>query len=424
MTSSKRVYISSAEEEVVPFALDDLLNREIDQTFEEAAWRLAGDEVVFEPLAIKTLTAEQLERLNRGEPWQPEVDESDVDSMQESVDSDAETLSSDLDQTDPEISDEASVETVVNEPDPEWLESQLALARAEVEVALRVEYDSRIEALETTLTAKDTEREQAIAETEARLREEAAQGMADAKRALSELTTKVTDASQQVGQFFEPLSRLAIHVASQLVRGELTLSSTAIARLVQGCLDHLEGQIPARPPVLRLHPDDLERYMATLGGTLDGLEVRADPSLARGDVSIQMNDSAIEDLIQHRLDQLVSVIFGTQQPWAQEIFTQESPQNAQDWPPPQEASAWSAEAMTADAEVIVDWEPVTEELVTEELVEEESLAQDLDLENSSEEMVEETRPDESVTLDDAANADLGPLPETDADPQDDSDSRV
>ena len=419
MTSSKRVYISSAEEEIVPFALDDLLNREIDQTFEEAAWRLAGDEVVFEPLAIKTLTAEQLERLNRGEPWQPEVDESDVDSMQESVDSDADTLSSDLDQTDPEISDEASVETVVNEPDPEWLESQLALARAEVEVALRVEYDSRIEALETALTAKDTEREQAIAETEARLREEAAQGMADAKRALSELTTKVTDASQQVGQFFEPLSRLAIHVASQLVRGELTLSSTAIARLVQGCLDHLEGQIPARPPVLRLHPDDLERYMATLGGTLDGLEVRADPSLARGDVSIQMNDSAIEDLIQHRLDQLVSVIFGTQQPWAQEIFTQDSPQNAQDWPPPQEASAWSAEAMTADAEVIVDWEPVTEELVTEE-----SLAQDLDLENSSEEMVEETKPDESVTLDDAANADLGPLPEIDADPQDDSDSRV
>lgn len=419
MTSSKRVYISSAEEEVVPFALDDLLNREIDQTFQEAAWRLAGDEVVFEPLAIKNLTAEQLERLNRGEPWQPEVDESDVDSMQESVDSDADTLSSDLDQTDPEISDEASVETVVNEPDPEWLESQLALARAEVEVALRVEYDSRIEALETALTAKDTEREQAIAETEARLREEAAQGMADAKRALSELTTKVTDASQQVGQFFEPLSRLAIHVASQLVRGELTLSSTAIARLVQGCLDHLEGQIPARPPVLRLHPDDLERYMATLGGTLDGLEVRADPSLARGDVSIQMNDSAIEDLIQHRLDQLVSVIFGTQQPWAQEIFTQDSPQNAQDWPPPQEASAWSAEAMTADAEVIVDWEPVTEELVTEE-----SLAQDLDLENSSEETVEETRPDESVTLDDAANADLGPLPETDADPQDDSDSRV
>ena len=419
MTSSKRVYISSAEEEVVPFALDDLLNREIDQTFQEAAWRLAGDEVIFEPLAIKNLTAEQLERLNRGEPWQPEVDESDVDSMQESVDSDADTLLSDLDQTDPEISDEASVETVVNEPDPEWLESQLALARAEVEVALRVEYDSRIEALETALTAKDAEREQAIAETEARLREEAAQGMADAKRALSELTTKVTDASQQVGQFFEPLSRLAIHVASQLVRGELTLSSTAIARLVQGCLDHLEGQIPARPPVLRLHPDDLERYMATLGGTLDGLEVRADPSLARGDVSIQMNDSAIEDLIQHRLDQLVSVIFGTQQPWAQEIFTQDSPQNAQDWPPPQEASAWSAEAMTADAEVIVDWEPVTEELVKEE-----SLAQDLDLENSSEETVEQTRPDESITLDDAANADLGPLPETDADPQDDSDSKV
>ena len=170
MTSSKRVYISSAEEEVVPFALDDLLNREIYQTFQEAAWRLAGDEVIFEPLAIKNLTAEQLERLNRGEPWQPEVDESDVDSMQESVDSDADTLSSDLDQTDPEIADEASVDAVVSEPDPEWLESQLALARAEVEVALRVEYDSRIEALETALTAKDTEREQAIAETEARLR--------------------------------------------------------------------------------------------------------------------------------------------------------------------------------------------------------------------------------------------------------------
>jgi len=419
MTSSKRVYLSSAEDEIVPFALDDLLNRDVDQTFEEAAWRLAGDDVVFEPLAIKTLSAEQLERLNRGEPWQPEADEPDPNLMGESVELDADALSEDEDAREIDVPDDEATETAAIEPDPEWLEAQLALARAEVEVALRMEYDGRITALETALTAKDAERVQAIAETEARLREDAAQEMAEAKRALIELTAKVTDASQQVGQFFEPLSRLAIHVASQLVRGELTLSSTAIARLVQGCLDHLEGQIPARPPVLRLHPDDLERYMATLGGTLDGLEVRADPSLARGDVSIQMNDSAIEDLIQHRLDQLVSVIFGTQQPWAQEIFTQDSPQNAQDWPPPQEASAWSAEAMTADAEVIVDWEPVTEELVKEE-----SLAQDLDLENSSEETVEQTRPDESITLDDAANADLGPLPETDADPQDDSDSRV
>lgn len=411
MTSSKRVYLSSAEDEIVPFALDELLNRDVDQTFEEAAWRLAGDDVVFEPLAIKTLSAEQLERLNRGEPWQPKADEPDPNLMDESVELDADALSEDEDAREIDIPDDEATETAAIEPDPEWLEAQLALARAEVEVALRMEYDGRITALETALTAKDAERLQAIAETEARLREDAAQEMAEAKRALIELTAKVTDASQQVGQFFEPLSRLAIHVASQLVRGELTLSSTAIARLVQGCLDHLEGQIPTKPPVLRLHPDDLAQYLTTLGGTLDGLEVRADPSLARGDVSIQMNDSAIEDLIQHRLDQLVSVIFGTQQPWAQEIFAKESPHNTQDWPPSQEASAWSAEAMTADAEDIVDWEPVPEASAGHE---------DLAPEQVTAEVMREA----PVPVDEAAKTDQGSSPETDADLQDDSDSTV
>ncbi|MGA1207009.1 MAG: FliH/SctL family protein [Litorivicinaceae bacterium] len=353
MTSSKRVYISSAEDEVIPFALDDLLNREVDQRFEEAAWRLAGEDVVFEPLAIKTLSSEQLERLNRGEPWEIAVDEPECLETSHPLPEDEITIELDVETGASDPGSEESAAVPVTEPDPGWLESQLAMARAETEVSLRVEYDAKIAELEQALNAKDTERAQAIEETEARLREEAAREMADAKQALVELTARVTEASQQVGQFFEPLSRLAIHVASQLVRGELTLSSTAIARLVQGCLDHLEGQIPLKPPVLRLHPDDLAQYLSTLGGSLEGLEVRADPSLARGDVSIQMNDSAIEDLIQHRLDQLVAVIFGTQQPWAQSMFAEGVADEASVWPA-EVAPGWVSDE---DA-TIVDWQSV------------------------------------------------------------------
>ena len=51
-------------------------------------------------------------------------------------------------------------------------------------------------------------------------------------------------ASDNVSEFFEPLSRLAVHVGHQLVRGELTVGPTAVARLVQGCLDQLEGYQP------------------------------------------------------------------------------------------------------------------------------------------------------------------------------------
>lgn len=338
MTSSKPVYIASAEEDALPFAVDELLNRDVDQAFEEAAWRLADAEAVFEPLAIKTLTLDQLERMNRGEPWMPEPEVTEPEPVDEaalSLDPEAAEADDSLLTATSDLATDAPV------MDLEWLETQRAEARAETEIALRVEYDGRIQALEEALTAKDQEHVEALASTERALREEAAREMDAAKQALIDLTTRVTEAANHVGHFFEPLSRLAIHVASQLVRGELTLHPTAIARLVQGCLDHLEGQIPARPPVLRLHPDDLAQYLSTLGGTLEGLELRADPAMARGDVSIQMNDSAIEDLIQHRLDQLVSVIFGTPQPWAQEVFQT-----------PNDQAQWAESA---------DWTPVDEE---------------------------------------------------------------
>ena len=67
------------------------------------------------------------------------------------------------------------------------------------------------------------------------------------------LTQKLAHASDNVGEFFEPLSRLAVHVGTELVRGELTVGSNCGGSIVQGCLDQLEGYQPKNPPILRMH---------------------------------------------------------------------------------------------------------------------------------------------------------------------------
>ena len=83
-----------------------------------------------------------------------------------------------------------------------------------------------------------------------------------------------------------------------------------MARLVQGCLDQLEGYQPKNPPTLRMHPEDLAVYLSSINGTPEGVQLRPDESMARGDVSLQMDDTAVEDLIANRLERLANSVFG------------------------------------------------------------------------------------------------------------------
>jgi flagellar biosynthesis/type III secretory pathway protein FliH len=100
---------------------------------------------------------------------------------------------------------------------------------------------------------------------------------------------------------FEPMKKLTVHLAEQLVRGELTQSPQAISRLIDNALRELNAA-GDKPVVIHLHPEDLEAYRPTVEKYADSLILRPDNSLERGSVRVSLDGSVVEDLMQRRID--------------------------------------------------------------------------------------------------------------------------
>ena len=90
-----------------------------------------------------------------------------------------------------------------------------------------------------------------------------------------------------------------MHLAEQLVRGELSLSGQAVTRLVERCLSEFQQETSA-PIVVRMNPADHERHLAYGAMAPKNMDLRPDPSLSAGSVKVSMNGAMIEDLIEHR----------------------------------------------------------------------------------------------------------------------------
>jgi flagellar biosynthesis/type III secretory pathway protein FliH len=119
-------------------------------------------------------------------------------------------------------------------------------------------------------------------------------------------------------EFFEPLKRLSLHLAEQLVLGELGLDGKAIERLVQRCLDDLASHSESAI-LVELNPADLilfevlhQRLGASGGPTL---RLQADANLMPGSVRASANDAIIEDLIEHRLAALARDLVVDESRW-------------------------------------------------------------------------------------------------------------
>jgi flagellar biosynthesis/type III secretory pathway protein FliH len=211
--------------------------------------------------------------------------------------------------------------------DPEWAEvadhlpeimgvpEAEVLARIEEAVAatkaeLMTAHAQQVSELEDTITAlKEVHqaecvqiKEQTAADIEAQVKATITQ--------YQELIQQIQSASNRVSEFFEPLSKLSVHIAEQLVRGELTIGPVAITRLVQGCLDSIEDRLSTKEPVLKMHPADLEMFLTGFDEKPGGVRFVADDGLARGDVSLQMDHSVIDDLLAHRMEQITQYVFG------------------------------------------------------------------------------------------------------------------
>jgi len=99
---------------------------------------------------------------------------------------------------------------------------------------------------------------------------------------------------------FEPMKKLAMHLAEQLVRGELTQSAQVIARLVDNCLRELAAS-GEKAVIVHLNPEDLEQYKPLVAQFGDSMVLRPDALLSRGSVRASLDGSVVEDLIDRRV---------------------------------------------------------------------------------------------------------------------------
>ena len=129
---------------------------------------------------------------------------------------------------------------------------------------------------------------------------------------------RVIDAPDKL---YEPLKRLALHLAEQLVLAELTVSPQAIERLVRRSVDELAPQRQA-PITVELNPADLAVLQAPPpagnGQTPTNAEGAADKpaapqwpwhlqasdDLLPGSVRASASDAVVSDLIENRLEVL------------------------------------------------------------------------------------------------------------------------
>jgi len=131
---------------------------------------------------------------------------------------------------------------------------------------------------------------------------------------LAELCDQLTTLSEDSQTFFEPLKRLSVHIAEQLVLGELSISEKTIERLIHRCIDELGLR---DNPVVKVELNQLDK--ATLESALKeppkGLLISAAQNMQVGSVRVLVNDTQIEDLIQNRLETIAGRLLGQPQKW-------------------------------------------------------------------------------------------------------------
>lgn len=182
--------------------------------------------------------------------------------------------------------------------------------------AIEPEVHSESELERVRLQALEEGRQQGLREAADDMSAQAAAWREQAASRLDALERGVRELMETPDQLHEPLKRLALHLAEQLVIGELSISPQAVDRLVRRCVEELDAQrgVPVR---VEVHPDDLGPLQEMLNGlTSEGGEaspnkslpwvLQANASVLPGSVRASANDATVFDLIEHRLEALAA----------------------------------------------------------------------------------------------------------------------
>lgn len=191
----------------------------------------------------------------------------------------------------------------------------LAQGQAEGEAWGRTQGEAEGEARGMALGLQQAEQAQA---PQMQALQEQMQAQLDPELALlREVTLRLQALLENPQELYEPLKRLALHVAEQLVLAELTLSGSAIERLVQRCLDELDlhGQGLV---TIELNPQDKARLEEKAGDMVKNIQLHALAQLKPGSVRVLANDTQVEDLVQTRLQALAHSLLGQPEAWREQ----------------------------------------------------------------------------------------------------------
>ena len=162
---------------------------------------------------------------------------------------------------------------------------------------------------------QDQAYQRGLKEGQAQLHAEMDAERAKERELIRHLGIELRGISQDPQRFFEPLKRLSLHLAEQLVRAELQISGQAIQGLIQSCIQQLDH--PAQPVKVSLNPQDMKRLQAMGEAITDHLDLEADPLLRPGSVRVRVQDSVVQDLIEHRLEPLARRLLPQPEAWMQ-----------------------------------------------------------------------------------------------------------
>ena len=133
------------------------------------------------------------------------------------------------------------------------------------------------------------------------LEEQRNQDMQVALGHLAQVTETLSD------ELLQPMQTLALHLAKQLVRGELSLSSKAIERLIMLSMEQL--QITQSTIQVHMNPFEFERLQQH-NGLPDQVVLQPSKDVSMGSVKVEHADSWVEDLMEDRLAQISQQAFG------------------------------------------------------------------------------------------------------------------
>ena len=163
---------------------------------------------------------------------------------------------------------------------------------------------------------RDEAYQRGLLEGQALVRTEFENERSKERELMRHLGIELRSINQDPQRFFEPLKRLSLHLAEQLVRAELQLSGQAIHNLIQQCIQQLDHAV--EPVHVSVNPEDLQRLTAMGESVTKHMQLEADALLRPGSVRVRVQDSVVQDLIETRLEPLARRLLAQPEAWMQQ----------------------------------------------------------------------------------------------------------